>query len=102
MFEEWLYQKDYKPLNREGYHTKAQILIMFNGLPPAMQQGVWREFFESKGIWIESKFNVIDSVIYHLIKVWQNKTCIFVIQNKDYNTAFNTAIETAGKLLEGK
>ncbi len=98
MFEEW-YNKNVS----NKFIGVGSFEYFINSEYPAMQQGVWREFFESKGIWINVTYRyewkVYIPVVTYIEEGFYKD--LLLQMAKDYNNAFNTAIETAGKLLEG-
>ena len=102
MFEHWYdNQNDAVIEFKEHGNCDSWKLISlkdFYKLPPAMQQGVKREFFESKGILIEV-FTSKPKLTFGY-KVVNEGGDLLDDGFPDYNTAFNTAIETAGKVLE--
>lgn len=101
-FEQW-YDNEFNGYEYLSHRIKRmKSRFHFWDMPNCFQEGVLREFFESKGIYVENMFNVIDSEIHHLLKVWKNKICIIVIQNKDYSTAFTTAIDKACEIYGGE
>lgn len=91
-FEEWFTKKDYIAYGR--------ITIgVFWMCPETMQQGVLREYFETKGIEIVVRFGL--KAGYYCEIFVDEEEQINLYDFPDYSTAFTTAIQKACGIING-
>ena len=92
-FEDWLDDKMHEELNG-NYGT-----ITFKTLTPALQWGVYLEFFDSVGIMIQVEWNSFDFFFFGMIRDSNKKTRVDSLEHRTRPEAQQESIKTAFETL---